>query len=189
MSYTYPSHVYQRQQDELPLQNPMYHSAPLIAILSLFITLDTAATAPPSRYFRDIRPECWTDPQRFVPIVFKDCIDVINKEITRSPFPPTAPLTFSKDPTLQPDIILPKYWTRGESKCGVGVDFAPRLRGYDRTTLDDIQKAARAVGIECIIGEPHLGGFLQMGWHDRLGVLVAGRSPRVGGGNGSVEES
>lgn len=142
------------------------------------------------KHLRVTQPHCWDDPTKFAPLIFKDCIDVINKEITKS-HDPTIPLKFSRDPRLHPDIQLPKFWTHGESKCGVGVDFEPGLQGYDRTTLEDVKMAARRVAVECIIGEPHLGGFVQVGWYGRLGVLITGASPRLSSKveNGTVEVS
>ena len=73
----------------------------------------------------------------------------------------------------------------------MGVDFEPELQGYDRTTLQDVKMAARRVAVDCIIGEPHLGGFVQLGWYGRLGVLITGASPRLGTKveNGTVDVS
>lgn len=168
----------------------MYHLRYIIALLTFCLMVHqrpksfAAAAAAPRLHTS--RPTCWDDPHRFAPIVFKDCIDVVNNEITKG-HDPTVPLKFSKDPTVHPDIALPKYWTRGASKCGVGVDFVPQMQGYDRTTLDDIQRAAREVAVECIIKEPYLGGFVEVGWYHRLGVLIAGASVRPNSLNGTVE--
>lgn len=62
--------------------------------------------------------------------------------------------------------------------------MAPRERGYDRTTLRDIEDAGRRIAVECVIREPHEGGFVQLGWHNRLGVLMSG--PREEGVEGNV---
>lgn len=167
----------------------MYHLRYIIGLLTFCLMVHQwpksfAAAAAPR--LRTSRPTCWDDPDLFAPVVFKDCIDVVNNEITKGR-DPTVPLKFSKDPTLHPDITLPKYWTRGDANCGVGVDFVPQMQGYDRTTLDDVQRAARAVAVECVIKEPHLGGFVQLGWNDRLGVLIAGAKVGPNSSNGTVE--
>ncbi|KAL9631353.1 MAG: hypothetical protein Q9204_004266 [Flavoplaca sp. TL-2023a] len=168
---------------------------PLVRIIILFnffaiyecLSPASAASAL-NKPLRVSQPHCWDDPSKFAPLIFKDCIDVINIEITKT-HDPTIPLKFSRDARLHPDIQLPKFWTHGESKCGVGVDFEPGLQGYDRTTLQDVKMAARRVAVECIIGEPHLGGFAQLGWYGRLGVLITGASPRLSTEveNGTVE--
>ncbi|KAL8953685.1 MAG: hypothetical protein Q9222_000469 [Ikaeria aurantiellina] len=135
--------------------------------------LVTAAAVPALRARIAV---CWDDPTKFRPLIFKDCIEVINNEITKG-YDPNIPLKFSSDPELHPDVELPKYWKRPNARCGVGVDFGPVLTGYDRTTLNDIKEAALSVAIECIIKPPHVGGYMQLGWEDKLGVLIAGRRP------------
>ncbi|KAL8935065.1 MAG: hypothetical protein Q9216_005599 [Gyalolechia sp. 2 TL-2023] len=120
-------------------------------------------------------PQCWDQDDRFQPIVFRECVEIINNDIFED-YDPDEPLKFSFDPRFRPDIRLPKYWKRPGINCGVGVDLAPGLEGYDRTTLRDIKKAAQAVAVECVIKPPHTGGFVQLGWHNKLGVLMSGRS-------------
>ena len=87
---------------------------------------------------------------------------------------------------MNPDIQLPKYWKKQNLKCGVGLDFGYSGSQYDMTTLNDVKRAAKALAIECIIKAPHLGGFVQLGWRDRLGVLIAGRKPRLDEGNNAT---
>ncbi|KAL8649139.1 MAG: hypothetical protein Q9226_005698 [Calogaya cf. arnoldii] len=163
----------------------------ILCILALHgwrLSVVTAAVTRPYKHLRASRPHCWDDNERFSPLVFRDCVDVI-QEITED-HDPTIPLKFSKDPDLHPDIELPKYWSDVESKCGVGIDFAPDLGGYDRTTLNDIQGAAMAVAVDCIIKHPlHLGGFVEVGWYKRLGVLIAKPRARPIKLNGTVEKS
>ncbi|KAL9033165.1 MAG: hypothetical protein Q9180_006096, partial [Flavoplaca navasiana] len=123
------------------------------------------------------RPSCWDDNNdnaRFIPVVFRECIQIINDDITRG-HDMDEPLKFSFDPTFQPDIRLPKYWKQPGVNCGIGVDLAPGLEGYDRTTLRDIKDSARAVAVACVIRPPHAGGFMQIGWHNKLGVLISGQ--------------
>ncbi|KAL8851500.1 MAG: hypothetical protein Q9221_003600 [Calogaya cf. arnoldii] len=173
----------------------MFHHLRIVYLMLLILairrwrnSLVAAAVIGPYKHLHASHPHCWEDTERFAPIVFKDCVDVI-REITEGQ-DPHMPLKFSKDPSLHPDIELPKYWSRGESKCGVGVDMAPDLGDYDRTTLNDIQKAARAAAVECIIKHPlHLGGFVEVGWHERLGVLIARPWARAIKLNGTVEKS
>lgn len=56
----------------------------------------------------------------------------------------------------------------------MGVDYASDDVGYDRTTLNDVKRAAMAIARDCVIGEPHRGGLVRLGWHDMLGVMIAG---------------
>ncbi|KAI4219525.1 MAG: hypothetical protein LQ349_008329, partial [Xanthoria aureola] len=151
-----------------------------------FGTAAAATTAAPR--LRNSHWECFDDPRKFAPVIFRDCIDVINHEVTRR-YDPTVPLKFSQDPNLHPDIRLPHFWSRAEHKCGVGIDLASHVHEYDRTTLEDIQTVARAVAVECIIKGPHLGGFTTTGWYQRLGVFIAGPSPRLNRLNGTTGDS
>lgn len=123
---------------------------------------------------RASRPTCWDQITAFVPVIFRECIDIISHDITEG-HDPEEVLKFSSNASFEPDIQLPKYWKRRGVNCGVGVDLAPGLEGYDRTTLRDIQEAARAVAVACVIRPPHAGGFAQLGWHHKLGVLISGR--------------
>ncbi|KAL8715357.1 MAG: hypothetical protein Q9220_000690 [cf. Caloplaca sp. 1 TL-2023] len=147
------------------------------ALASFLIAINSWSYVVNAFVVRAGAPECWEDHAKFRPLVFKDCIDVINQEITRG-YDPDIPLKFSPDPSLHPDIGLPKYWRGPGARCGIGVDFGHVLKGYDRTTLNDIKKAARAVAVECVIKPPHIGGYIQLGWADKLGVLIAGKSPQ-----------
>ncbi|KAL8978576.1 MAG: hypothetical protein Q9205_005868 [Flavoplaca limonia] len=152
----------------------------LIAFLSFFLIVSLwnhCYIANAASIIRASRPTCWDDSDdnaRFIPVVFRECIQIINDDITRG-HDIDVPLKFSFDPTFQPDIQLPKYWKRPGVNCGVGVDLAPGLEGYDRTTLRDIKDAARAVAIACVIRPPHAGGYMQVGWHHKLGVLISGQ--------------
>ncbi|KAL8924710.1 MAG: hypothetical protein Q9208_003900 [Pyrenodesmia sp. 3 TL-2023] len=166
----------------------------LITFFPLSLTLTLADwISPAAASTTTIRahiPTCWPDTTRFHPITFRDCISVINTDITHTHTPhhqydPDLPLKFSDDPTLHPDIQLPRYWKRVGVNCGVGLDFAPTLRGYDRTTLRDIKAAAMAVAVECVIKPPHVGGYVRVGWYDKLGVLISGGRKLVGVENGT----
>ncbi|KAL8751519.1 MAG: hypothetical protein Q9184_006043 [Pyrenodesmia sp. 2 TL-2023] len=131
-------------------------------------------------------PTCWDDTTRFLPIVFRECISIIRTDIISTGHDPDQPLKFSHDPNYHPDIQLPRYWKRAGVNCGVGLDFAPRLQGYDRTTLRDVEAAAMAVAVECVIKPPHTGGYVRLGWYDRLGVLISGARSRMDPENGTL---
>ncbi|KAI4148473.1 MAG: hypothetical protein LQ341_001564 [Variospora aurantia] len=124
-------------------------------------------------------PTCWNDHSRFQPVIFRECMEIINNDITEG-YDPDLPLKFSVDPVYHPDIELPKFWKRVGVDCGVGLSLAPRQEGYDYTRLRDIKDAARAIAVECVIRPPHAGGFIPLGWHDKLGVLISGpRTPSI----------
>ncbi|KAL8800261.1 MAG: hypothetical protein Q9200_007301 [Gallowayella weberi] len=118
---------------------------------------------------------CWDDLTKFHPIVFRKCNDVIKNKITKD-VDSSLPFKFSGDPSQHPDIQLPKYWTSDDSSCGVGIHIPPDIKGYDRSTLGDIQAAARTLAIECVIKPPHLGGHMQVGWYDKMTVLMTGKA-------------
>ncbi|KAL9056281.1 MAG: hypothetical protein Q9206_002821 [Seirophora lacunosa] len=150
----------------------------ITTLLSFFLvlgrwTLPVTAAAATIIRASNPNPSCWDDVTQFQPVVFRECIEIINNDIYED-FDPDIPLKFSTDPTLDPDIRLPKFWKRVGANCGVGIDFKPTKRGYDRTTLRDVKAAAQAVAIECVIRPPHVGGFVQLGWYDNLGVLISG---------------
>ncbi|KAL8663139.1 MAG: hypothetical protein Q9168_008145 [Polycauliona sp. 1 TL-2023] len=135
---------------------------------------------------RTTRPACWHD-ERFLPVTFRECIETINNDILKG-HNPNEPLKFSFDTSLRPDVQLPKYWRRPGANCGIGVDLTPGEEGYDRTTLKDIQTAAREVAIACVIQPPHAGGFNILGWHGKLGVLVTGKTIQSTLQNGTSSE-
>ena len=141
----------------------------MIALWQYPIT--TAAAATP--IIRTGIPTCWEDHTRFTPVTFRDCVSVINREIIKD-HDPNKPLKFSKDPSVHPDIQLPKYWVRDGVNCGIAVDLASESEGYDVTTLRDIKDAALAIAYECVIKPPHAGGFVELGRHRKLGVLISG---------------
>ena len=128
-------------------------------------------------------PECWDPEPRFPQLVFRDCLEIISRDITHGR-DPDLPLKFSRFLSQDPDIRLPAVWRSragtARNRCLVTVDYAGDEVGWDRTTLNDIKRAAMAVAMQCVIEEPHLGGVLRLGWHDMLGVMVAGyTAPRT----------
>ncbi|KAL8712590.1 MAG: hypothetical protein Q9220_003121 [cf. Caloplaca sp. 1 TL-2023] len=145
-----------------------------------FLSLTTAA------------PRCWYPEVTEQPLVFKNCNDIIMKDITRTDgLPPDIPLTFSRDSALRPDIQTPRSWvdvTKGN--CAVGVDIPAALGGLDKTSLNDIRGAALAVAFHCVIQPPHLGGILQIGWGEKINVVVVAfdRPGSIRLGNGTVDE-
>ena len=122
-------------------------------------------------------PECWDPEPRFPPLIFRECLEIMSHDITHGR-DPDMPLKFSRFPFQEPDIRLPAAWLSkagaNRNKCLVTVDYAGDEVGWDRTTLNDIKRAAMAIAMHCVIKEPHLGGVLRLGWHDMLGVMVAG---------------
>lgn len=103
---------------------------------------------------------------------------MITNKVTQTPgFDPVIPLTFSRDITLRPDIKLPKTWNNDTHDCIVGVDIPATVGGSDKTSLYDIRMAAQAVAVECVIKPPHLGGILQIGWQNRLQVILVSSHP------------
>ncbi|KAL8785266.1 MAG: hypothetical protein Q9213_003470 [Squamulea squamosa] len=157
----------------------------ITALLFLVLVLDQwPPFALTATIVRVSTPVCWDDPFLLRPIVFRRCNDVINNEIRD--FDPNIPLKFSYNPDSHPDILLPKYWRDEGGNCGVGIDLAEGEEGYDRTTLGDIKAAARAVAIECVIKMPHLGGFMRIGWHHKLGVMIVGKNRPTNGLNATL---
>ncbi|KAL8800166.1 MAG: hypothetical protein Q9182_005367 [Xanthomendoza sp. 2 TL-2023] len=134
---------------------------------------------PPSLY-----PDCWaqSDSPNFHPLVFKDCLTIIRNDLPRG-HATDLPLTFSRSRSAKPDIKLPAHWMgRGSNECMVAIDAASSDdMGYDTTTLSDVERAAATVARDCVIGDPHLGGFLRVGWKHNLRIMVAAVPPRRNG--------
>ncbi|KAL8727147.1 MAG: hypothetical protein Q9166_006243 [cf. Caloplaca sp. 2 TL-2023] len=136
-------------------------------------------------------PDCWDPKGPFQPLIFRDCLDIINNEITRGE-DPDVPLKFSRFTSQHPDIQLPARWFHRtgitNNKCVVGLDVGTDDVAYDRTTLNDIKRTALSIARECVIREPHLGGVVRLGWHNMLGVMVfAYRGPPRNEANGTLE--
>lgn len=53
------------------------------------------------------------------------------------------------------------------------MDLAPTQEGFDKTTLNNIKATAKAVAVEYVIKPPHTGEFVQVGWRNRLRVLIS----------------
>ncbi|KAI4094054.1 MAG: hypothetical protein LQ348_001117 [Seirophora lacunosa] len=140
----------------------------MIALAALL----TLATCAPRRKLT-YRPVCYTTDQPLIrPAIFSECRDIIKVMMASSRFDPDIPLKFSPDPAKEPDIRLPAAWTRGKENCDVGLQFQSGKSGYDRTTLRDVQQAAMAVALECVINPPHLGGLAVVGWEKLMAVNV-----------------
>ncbi|KAL8946196.1 MAG: hypothetical protein Q9222_007375 [Ikaeria aurantiellina] len=135
---------------------------------------------------------CWGPEHSNQPLVFKECNDIIMKDITRTErFPADIPLTFSRDPDLRPDIKTPYSWLdKEQGNCVIGVDIPAAIGGIEKTSLKDVKSAALAIAVDCVIQPPHLGGIVQVGWQEKLNVVVVSfERPFISRvGNGTVEE-
>ncbi|KAL8646052.1 MAG: hypothetical protein Q9210_006354 [Variospora velana] len=130
----------------------------------------------PIAYFALGLPRCWYPQISPNPLIFKECNYIITKLIPRTGnFDTSIPLIFSRDESLHPDVETPKSWQLPRPvNCIVGIDIAHAVGGSDKTSLKDIQHAATAIAIECVIKPPHLGGILQIGWQEKLNVIITG---------------
>lgn len=138
-------------------------------------------------------PRCWYPAVTSHPLVFKECNDIILHHVTHDDkFNPDMPLSFSRERSLKPDIKLPKTWHgRNEGDCVVGVDIPEAIGGSEKTSLTDIMYAAQGIAIECVIKPPHLGGILQIGWQNKLNVVIVsmhGDTPRYAVANGTLDD-
>ncbi|KAI4270083.1 MAG: hypothetical protein L6R38_007237 [Xanthoria sp. 2 TBL-2021] len=128
----------------------------------------------------DIDVDCWPESSMLGPTIFKECIDAINKSLMPPGTDSDIPLKFSRDLKLNPDFTLPHFWKSWNGGCVIGIDFERNVDGYDRTTLNDIKRAALAIARKCVIPPPHLGGIVHpLGWQNKLGVTIGGFPPRT----------
>lgn len=123
-------------------------------------------------------PHCWGHADAGPTLTYRDCLNVINQQVIRGR-DLDIPVKFSRDPTINPDVILPISWASRTGDCFVGLDFAPGGGGYDRTSWRDIQRAAQAIGVLCVIKEPHRGGIIQIGWYDNLALVLLAPPPAL----------
>lgn len=121
-------------------------------------------------------PRCWTPAASPDALVFKECYDIITRKIPRTgSFDADIPLIFSRDESLRPDIETPYSWiSRPPGKCIIGVDIPSVVGGSEKTSLRDIEYAAKAIAVRCVIQPPHLGGILVIGWQHKLNVIITG---------------
>ncbi|KAL8988126.1 MAG: hypothetical protein Q9177_002748 [Variospora cf. flavescens] len=156
-----------------PAPSPFFpqHISMLKHIIALAALLTLATCAP--RRNLTYTPTCYPPEQPLIrPAIFSECWDIIREIPTSSTFDPGIPLKFSPDPARRPDIRLPAAWTFGKENCDVGLQFNPGASGDDRTSLYDVQSAAKAVAIQCVIKPPHLGGVMVVGWKNLMAVNV-----------------
>ncbi|KAL8707102.1 MAG: hypothetical protein Q9225_007827 [Loekoesia sp. 1 TL-2023] len=173
------------------MNNPFIDIAVVTALL-LHISTSTALAVNALRAFGP--PRCWKPRVSPHTLVFRECNDVITKQIIQTPgFDPLNPLTFSRNPALRPDIRLPKAWEHETGDCIVVVDIPATRGGSEKTSLQDIRSAAQSIAVECVIKPDHLGGALRIGWQNNLNVLILSNKgpPQIMGGtevNSTVDE-
>lgn len=176
----------------------MFHHLVTLIILSALLPLTISPPPPPRPHRNPIyAPKCWAPHPTVRPAVFAECRDIIRNLPASTPqFEPNQPLTFSTDPSFRPDIQLPAVWKQpGDVNCDVGLQFKTGAKGHDHTTLLDVQSAAMAAALECVINPPHLGGLVEVGWEGRMAVNVLNlvvdemddRGRGTGRRNGTVE--
>ena len=123
------------------------------------------------------QPRCWVPQTTPVPLIYRECRDIIRQITMPRGFDPSIPLSFSR--ALQgerPDIRLPFTWQERGKDCIVGIDIPRAVGGSDTTSLNDIKDAAEAIAVECVIRPRHLGGTLTIGWHNRLNVVIVSQT-------------
>ncbi len=132
-------------------------------------------------------------PPRRVPAVFAECLRIINL-IPSVALDPTIPVKWGAGTSSHADFALPArwkglpfppsplpiliqiakhqaltpipgHWDKGSiNKCVVELNLKEGEKGSDRSNLEDIKEAAKAVAVQCVIRPPHLGGWVQVGW-------------------------
>lgn len=174
-------------------QAPMIHTLfdlPVFTTLILQILLSTVVVAV---------PRCWAPEVSPKPLIFRECNEIIVHQIgqtydpsRRRPFDPSLPLIFSRDRVPRPDVRTPKTWYNYEiedSSCLIGVDIPSHQGGSDKTSLQDIKMAAMEIAVECVIKSPHLGGILQIGWANKINVVITSMMAAKTDFNGTIEEA
>lgn len=173
-------------------QAPMIHALfdlPVFTTLILQVLLSNVVVAV---------PRCWRPEVSPKPLIFRECKEIIVHQIgltydaSRRPFDPSLPLIFSRDRVPRPDIRTPKTWFNHEieeSSCLIGVDIPSHRGGSDKTSLHDIKTAAMAIAVDCVIQSPHLGGILQIGWANKINVVITSMMAARTDSNGTLEEA
>ncbi|KAL8920112.1 MAG: hypothetical protein Q9208_006465 [Pyrenodesmia sp. 3 TL-2023] len=160
--------------------NPL--SLDLILIL-LFLTQHLTSATPllrrPIPHCNAPSPPSSSSPSpHHVPAVFSECMRLIKLIPTIAPSDPTLPIKWAADPAYHPDFALPARWKASSAdsdilfalepgsrnKCVVEINLKEGEKGSDRSNLEDLTEAAKAVAVECVIRPPHLGGWVQVGW-------------------------
>ncbi|KAL8911950.1 MAG: hypothetical protein Q9172_007581 [Xanthocarpia lactea] len=100
------------------------------------------------------------------PPAYRGCHEVIENRIATGPRPDMWH-AFSRrpDPLLQSRV--PKRWVDARRSCSVQIDVPYNVG--EEASLTEIQAAARAILMQCVLGAWHLGGFTYIG---RLGALL-----------------
>ncbi|KAI4159404.1 MAG: hypothetical protein L6R39_000382 [Caloplaca ligustica] len=102
----------------------------------------------------------------------RDCSEILNAKMFTTP----RPLNFSRNPRRD-EYPLPHTWTADRKGCVVKIDIPelPSLRlPRVESSMLDVKHAVFEVMKRCVIGKPHLGGFVGTGTLWGLQVEVLG---------------
>ncbi|KAL8932426.1 MAG: hypothetical protein Q9216_006843 [Gyalolechia sp. 2 TL-2023] len=115
---------------------------------------------------------CWDDRYATKILSYPDCENVVSARIATGPDPST-PIYFSRNP-IPPFVTnrVPKFWQAPPGICKVGIDVPSA--GAEQTSLLEIQAAARAILMSCVLGAAHLGGTTLIGSRGDMLVEILG---------------
>lgn len=140
---------------------------PLLPILPLNLTgADNAPFVPQASVCYDERYASRTKAPSY-----PGCVHVIENNIATGNRPDQWH-AFSRRPDPTRHSRVPKTWVDNGRSCEVHIDVPYAVA--EMASLTEIQAAARAISIKCVLGNEHLGGFTFVGMNNELLVSIHG---------------
>ncbi|KAI4179089.1 MAG: hypothetical protein L6R41_008038 [Letrouitia leprolyta] len=114
---------------------------------------------------------CYDSRHASLPVAYTECEPIVTYKIATGPRPAT-PILFGRRPA--PGVLnrVPKTWESPPGHCIVGIDVP--ATSMEQTSLLEIQAAARAILMKCVLADPHLGGMTFIGATGNMLVEVMG---------------
>lgn len=106
---------------------------------------------------------------------YPGCVHVVESNIATGTRPDLWH-AFSRRPDPTRQSRVPKTWVDNGQSCEVHIDVPMAV--VEMASLTEIQAAARAIAIKCVLGSWHLGGFTFVGLKNELVVSIHGEDRR-----------
>ncbi|KAI4184940.1 MAG: hypothetical protein LQ346_006012 [Caloplaca aetnensis] len=102
-------------------------------------------------------------------LVYFDCLNLIRNQLG-FPHDPALPMTFGRHHHAM--ILIPYAKVSRTGNCAVVIGIRDDMLKVEIETFENVKKAALDVAVDCVIKEPHKGGWKWVGRDGNLFVSV-----------------